>query len=110
MCGTSMRTTSSLEANNCRLNDTVVNHGHFFTFLRDMRTEEFIKSKEFGRYILSGGKQIEPRDKYKVCLHELLCILILYFFCMIFLVHFRFFTFLVFKFFFSLFSASGKGN
>lgn len=61
-----MRTTSSLEANNCRLNDSVVNHGNFFSFIRDLRKEEFMKSKEFDRYITSGGKQEEKKDKHMV--------------------------------------------
>lgn len=70
--GTSMRTTSSLEANNCRLNDCIVNHGHFFSFIRDLRKEEFMKSKEFERYITSGGKQDERKEKHMVCLPFLL--------------------------------------
>lgn len=67
VCGTSMRTTSSLEANNCRLNDCIVNHGHFFSFIRDLRKEEYIKSVEFERFIISGGKQEETKNKHLVC-------------------------------------------
>lgn len=66
VCGRSMRTTSSLEANNCRLNDSVINHGNFFSFARDLRKEEFMKSKEFERHLISGGKQEEKKDKHMV--------------------------------------------
>lgn len=64
--GRSMRTTSSLEAYNCRLNDIIVTHKHFFTIIRELRKEEFIKSKEFERFVISGGQQEEKRNKHVV--------------------------------------------
>lgn len=60
-----MRTTSSLEANNRCLNDNIINHGNFFTFVHDLRLEEYSKSVEFERFVTSGGQSKAPRDKYK---------------------------------------------
>lgn len=64
--GQSMRTTSSLEANNGTLNDNVVNHGNLFTFIHDLRLEEFLQWQKFKRHFESGGQAAEPRPKYKV--------------------------------------------
>lgn len=62
-----MRTTSSLEANNRTLNDNVINHGNLFTFIHDLRLEEYLQFTNFKRHCENGGKVKDPRDKYKVC-------------------------------------------
>lgn len=62
-----MRTTSSLEAYNGVLNKTIVNKGHFFNFIHDLRAEEFIKREELEAYMISGAKTAKRRRKeYKV--------------------------------------------
>lgn len=64
-----MRTTSSVEANNMLLNDNVINHGNFFTFLHDLRLEDFLHWQNFKRCLESGGKPRAVRRKYKVGEH-----------------------------------------
>lgn len=61
-----MRTTSSLEANNGAMNATIVNHGNFFSFVHNLRTQEFASSLKFGTYCKSGGQAKAPRAQYKV--------------------------------------------
>lgn len=61
-----MRTTSSLEANNGVMNNCVVNHGNFFTFVHDLRLQEFLSAMRFDRHFQSGGKEKLPRFEYKV--------------------------------------------
>lgn len=69
--------TSSLEANNCRLNDSVMNHGNFFSFTLDLRKEEFMKSKEIETHIISGGKQhVDKKDEH-VCFKMCSCVLLI---------------------------------
>lgn len=69
-----MRTTSSLEANNAQLNSTVVNHGNFYTFIHDLRLQEFLSTMRFERYCLSGGKAKPPRAEFQVVFFLFLCI------------------------------------
>lgn len=63
---TTMRTTSSLEANNGVMNSTVVNHGNFFSFVYDLRQQEFLSSMRFHRHFESGGQAKLPRFEYRV--------------------------------------------
>ncbi|XP_055308055.1 uncharacterized protein LOC129572155 [Sitodiplosis mosellana] len=64
--GTTMRTTSSVESNNRVMNDTVVNKGNFFTFVHDMRLQEFHSSLKLRQHFESGGKCKPPRKQYKL--------------------------------------------
>lgn len=66
-----MRTTCSLEAYNGVLNKNVVNKGHFFSFVHDMRNEEYIKREEFATFLESGAKTANYRRiEYRVnCLN-----------------------------------------
>lgn len=61
-----MRTTSSLEPNNLVMNNCVVNHGNFFSFVRDLRIQEFQSSLKFKQYCESGGIAKLPQNEYKV--------------------------------------------
>lgn len=57
-----MRTTSSLEAYNCQLNKVVANHARsLFTFVHDLRGEEFLKSEEMEQFIMSGSATAKKR-------------------------------------------------
>lgn len=70
-----MRTTSSVEAYNCQLNKVITNHANFFTFIHDLRGEEYLKSGEMEQFILSGSATAKKRRvEYIVsaCVH--LCI------------------------------------
>lgn len=62
-----MRTTCSVEAYNGVLNDNIVNKGHFFTFIHDIRHEEQIHRDEVEALIESGtGTAKKRRAEYKV--------------------------------------------
>lgn len=61
-----MRTTSALEANNAVMNATVVNKGNFYSFVHDIRLQEFLSVLRFNRYFESGGQAKPPRCEYKV--------------------------------------------
>lgn len=56
-----MRTTSTLEAYNGALGNNVVNRGHFFVFVHDIRSEELFKSREAKSLVESGGKTAKKR-------------------------------------------------
>lgn len=95
-----MRTTSSLEAYNGVLNKTIVNRGHFFNFIHDMRAEEFLKRAELNDIIMSGaGTAKRRRAEHKVSMN--VCVIVqtcYFFFC--FLNLFFLFLFLSFVLFF----------
>lgn len=61
-----MRTTSSLEAYNGVINNHVVNHGNFFTFIHDLRLQEFLSSIRFSQHFENGGKKKKQRREYQV--------------------------------------------
>lgn len=64
--GTTMRTTSSLEVNNGVYNSSIVNRGNFYSFVHDLRLQEFISTLPFNRYCESGGQAKKNRTEYKV--------------------------------------------
>lgn len=61
-----MRTTSSVEATNILLNDNAIKHGKMFTFIHDLRLEDYLNYQNLKRCIESGGKPRAIRSKYKV--------------------------------------------
>lgn len=61
-----MRTTSSLEAFNGAINNRIVNHGNFYTFVHDLRLQEFLWSMRFVQHFQNGGKKEPQRKQYEV--------------------------------------------
>lgn len=94
--GAKMRTTSSIEAYNCQLNKVITNHSNFFTFIHDLRGEEYLKSEEMEQFILSGSATAKKRRaEYIVSVLFCLCI-------HIHITPFGSFVYLLFLFLFSL--------
>lgn len=67
-----MRTTSSLEAYNGVINNHVVNHGNFFTFVHDLRLQEFLYSIRFVQQF-KGKKSQKQRREYQVENYKIIC-------------------------------------
>lgn len=64
-----MRTTSTLEAYNSVLANNVVNRGHFFKFVHDIRSEELLKRREVLLLFESGGRTAKKRKpEWMVCI------------------------------------------
>lgn len=64
-----MRTTSSLEAYNKTLGDSVVSRAQFFSFVLALRSEEYKTSNALEMFIKSGGlrRNCAQKKQYKVC-------------------------------------------
>lgn len=69
-----MRTTSSIEAYNCALNKRITSKVTLFTFIHDIRNEEFNKYEELHEFILSGSGTAK-KAPCSVCGEWFLCLI-----------------------------------